>query len=246
MTPLQRRREQKVGRILDTAEQIVLHEGLDGLTIHALARALDYTPGALYRYFESKQAILAELNSRAVRGYHQLFDCVAECAAQAEVQGETSASLLPLLATADAFVRWSHLEPGAFALISATSADPRDLLSDDEAVHIPHMVALLAALGEAIHRAVEAGALRPGDAERRAIALIFGMIGILQLRKLIRFSASLAPEPIALGLARDQFLGWGATPALLASLTTSSALVVEAAIARARDERVQTSSMDRT
>jgi len=233
MTPRQRRRQQKVRRILDTAESIVLHDGLDGLTIHALARALDYTPGALYRYFESKQGILAALNSRAVQSYRRVFDAVAEVAADETTGDEADAHLLPLLGTAEAFVRWSQLKPGTFALVSATSADPRDLLTKDEAVHIPQMVSLIGAIGDAIQGAVDARSLGPGDPQQRAMALIFGMIGILQLRKLIRFTPLLTPEPIALGLARDQLVGWGATSERLDRLAAPCERVVEAAIARA-------------
>jgi AcrR family transcriptional regulator len=235
MTPQQRRRELKVAQILDTAEQLVLRHGVDGLTIHALARALDYTPGALYRYFASKQAIIAELNSRAVRRYHQLFDHVATCAAQVTSASTEQAALLPLVATADAFLRWSGEHPGAFAMISATSADPRSLLAEDEAVHIPHMVALLTALSTAIETASDAGALDVGDSQRRAIGLIFGMIGILQLRKLVRFTDLLTPEPLARGLAGDLFRGWGASAEALASLVDPGAHVVDAALAMMED-----------
>jgi AcrR family transcriptional regulator len=231
MTPQQRRRELKVSQILDTAEQLVLHNGLDGLTIHALARALDFTPGALYRYFASKQAIIAELNSRAVRRYHQLFDHIAGCASRVASPSVEQAALLPLVATAEAFLRWSVEHPGAFTMISTTSADPRPLLDEDQAVHIPHMVALLAALSTAIEAATEVGALDPGDSQRRAIVLIFGMIGLLQLRKLTRFTDLLSPEPLARGLAADLFRGWGASSESLASLVDPCAHVVDAALA---------------
>jgi len=230
MTPQQRRREQKIRQILDAGEQIVLKSGLDGLTIHALARALDYTPGALYRYFPSKQAIIAELNSRAVQGYHRLFESVAAASSETQVSSEKAATLLPLMASAEAFIRRSGREPGAFAMVSATAADPRDLLTDSEAVHIPHLVALLASLRGAIDGAVNSGAIQPGDSDKRAIALTFGLIGILQLRKLVRFSSALSPEPIARGLARDQLAGWGAPAYLIEELQPLSNAIVDAVL----------------
>lgn len=226
MTPQQRRREQKIGEILDAAEQITLESGLDGLTIHGLAKTLDYTPGALYRYFPSKQAILAELNSRAILGYHRLFDAVREETREVPLQ-PPEASLLLLLSTSEAFIDASSRAPGAFAMISATAADPRDLLTDDEAVHIPHLVALLGALTATIDEAVLSAAIQPGHPTHRAIALTFGMIGILQLRKLTRFSPLLNPDPIARGLARDLLVGWGADAFLVDSLAEPSRAVVE-------------------
>ncbi len=47
--------------IIDTASRIIADEGIDRLTIRAVAARLGYSPGALYEYFDSKEAILAGL-----------------------------------------------------------------------------------------------------------------------------------------------------------------------------------------
>lgn len=47
--------------ILSAAAVIVEAEGIDGLTIRAVAQAVGYSPGALYEYFDSKEAILTAL-----------------------------------------------------------------------------------------------------------------------------------------------------------------------------------------
>jgi AcrR family transcriptional regulator len=47
--------------ILDAAGDIVAAEGVDGLTIRAVAQVVGYSAGALYEYFDSKEAILAAL-----------------------------------------------------------------------------------------------------------------------------------------------------------------------------------------
>jgi len=54
------RREMRM-TILDEAGRIVDAGGLDALTIRAVATAIGYSPGALYEYFDSKEAILAAL-----------------------------------------------------------------------------------------------------------------------------------------------------------------------------------------
>lgn len=51
-------------RILDLAEVIMRREGVEKLSLRKLARQLHVTPMALYRYFESKEALLAALLDR--------------------------------------------------------------------------------------------------------------------------------------------------------------------------------------
>lgn len=54
------RREMRTA-ILAAAADIFEAEGIDGLTIRAVAQAVGYSPGALYEYFDSKEAILIAL-----------------------------------------------------------------------------------------------------------------------------------------------------------------------------------------
>ena len=57
----ERGREEMRAAILDEARRLVAEAGLDGVTIRAIARGLGYTPGALYEYFPSREAILQAL-----------------------------------------------------------------------------------------------------------------------------------------------------------------------------------------
>jgi len=54
------RREMRLA-IIDEARRLVDVEGLDAVTIRGIARALGYSPGALYEYFDSKETILEAL-----------------------------------------------------------------------------------------------------------------------------------------------------------------------------------------
>ncbi len=54
------RREMRTA-ILSAAAAIFEAEGIDGLTIRAVAQAVGYSPGAMYEYFDSKEAILTDL-----------------------------------------------------------------------------------------------------------------------------------------------------------------------------------------
>ena len=64
-----RKRQERTQRILSTAQTILLNEGLEAVTVHRIARELDLTVGALYRYFPSKQAMLTALGEDIVRGF---------------------------------------------------------------------------------------------------------------------------------------------------------------------------------
>ena len=58
LPPQQRRRAQTRQEIIDTAHRIVVEQGQASLTIRSLAERIDYTPGALYKYFASKEALI--------------------------------------------------------------------------------------------------------------------------------------------------------------------------------------------
>ena len=50
-------------RILDAAMALVIEGGFEGLSMRALARRVELTPGALYRYFDGQDALIAALNN---------------------------------------------------------------------------------------------------------------------------------------------------------------------------------------
>src|SRR5512135_1465786 len=57
-TPRARRQDITRRKILDTARQILVTEGLQNLSMRSLAEQIDYSPAAIYRYFGSKEEIL--------------------------------------------------------------------------------------------------------------------------------------------------------------------------------------------
>lgn len=55
------RRDQRRGLILKAAREVFESEGLEGASIRAIAARAGYTAAALYFYFDSKEAVYAEL-----------------------------------------------------------------------------------------------------------------------------------------------------------------------------------------
>lgn len=60
-SPSQRRYERTRQGILDAARAILRETGIESLSIRTLAERVDYSPSAIYKYFDSKEEILAAL-----------------------------------------------------------------------------------------------------------------------------------------------------------------------------------------
>lgn len=200
-----RRRRKNHDRLLDAAAQEVAENGLDALSIKAVAARADYTPGALYRYFPSKDALLAAVLGRALAEVAEDLTTIA-----------AADPLSRLVAQCRLYRDLSIDEPHTFALISSLVADSRTLVD-----HPPSLAAILEAVSsvqaqllQALRAAVQAGQLDPGADADRALALFACTQGVLQLRK---------QEPRLPGLLNvdrllDQTLssllrGWGASAA---------------------------------
>jgi AcrR family transcriptional regulator len=60
-SPAERRRNKIRARILTAAERVFAREGAEGLSIRRLAENIDYSPAAIYKYFNSKDELVDEL-----------------------------------------------------------------------------------------------------------------------------------------------------------------------------------------
>jgi AcrR family transcriptional regulator len=69
----QRERTQVREKILDAALEVFSKEGADGLTMRALADAIEYSPPVLYAHFRDKDALIQELCYRHLRGLAKVF-----------------------------------------------------------------------------------------------------------------------------------------------------------------------------
>ncbi len=209
-----RRRALQTDRILDTAMRIVSAAGLEALTVHRLAHDLGYTVGALYRYFDSKDAILVAIQARAIAA---LADSFADALAVAEIGAPRSPrvrSLFRILVAGTTYRRFATTAPAQFRLLSRMLGDPRELVS------VRHGARSLAVAGPLLDRmrtlfadAEAAGALAPGDALQRTVVHVASVHGVLQLEKLQRFAPDVfVVDTLLDDLQRTHLRGWGAPP----------------------------------
>lgn len=57
-TPRERRRVKNEAAILDAATDLIVAKGLENVSLRDIARYADYSPAGLYKYFDSKAAII--------------------------------------------------------------------------------------------------------------------------------------------------------------------------------------------
>lgn len=102
--PVQERSRQRVERILDAAAEIVLADGVEGLSTRAVAISAGVPVASLYQYFSDKDAVLLALVERDM----------AEMDAQvaSDLAGLTSYSVRSIVETTmRAFVKVYHRRP---------------------------------------------------------------------------------------------------------------------------------------
>lgn len=99
-----------VTEIKDTARRILVAEGIDGLSLRAIARDMGMTAPALYRYFPSREDLVVHLIGGL---YGELADTM-EAARDAEPVEDTPARLA---AASRAFRRWALDHRAEFGLL---------------------------------------------------------------------------------------------------------------------------------
>ena len=197
---------------------MVAEDGLEALSMTRIAEAADYTPGALYRYFDSKDALLSKLVARTL----QELGLAIERTANRLMAG--ACPLTRVFALEHGYRAFARHEPHRFGLLAMTMAAPRVLLpspADAQPVAVV-MLATLQPLIAALAAATEAQLLAAGDVAERAVCVFALLQGVLQLHKQARFAPDLLDvDRLATRGTRTLLLGWGA-----------NATDVDAAIAR--------------
>lgn len=219
-TPRLRRREARIQSILNTSMEIVETEGLSGLTIKRLAEKLDYTPGAFYRYFASKDEILVELQNRTIADLkHQLLALWERCEENARAQGASDAQVVmtTLLATTLFYQRLPQTMPTSFSLIHMAVGELSQFLEDTAVVSVAqHTMELLSAVASRFDAAEATGALDAGTSLERAVTLWSSLHGVVLMNKFERLESQLFNvENLGKQLSHALFIGWGASPELI-------------------------------
>jgi AcrR family transcriptional regulator len=206
LSPRTRRRAAKERRILEAAMDIIAEEGLHACSVHRVADAVDYTPGALYRYFSSKDALLSALVVRVL----DTLEGEIRTAQKTSLKGN---GLTNVVKAFEVYRRFSVEKPNRFGLLSLMMAQPGTVFSEESETlpAINGMLKTLAPLAEALDECVAQGFLKKGDNNRRAWVLFSGLQGVLQLQKQSRHVPDLLDiHALSEELLRTILSGWGA------------------------------------
>ena len=205
-----RKRELKSEAVLDAATAVLEAEGLDGLTLGRVAGEMDLVPAALYRYYDSKDALLAGLQRRAVAE-------IGEVIQQALVKAPAG-ELARLLTIAEAYATLPQKAPQAWHLVSLMLAEPKPLLSAEQAARTaPLLGALVLEVCDTLERAAAAKLISKGDVPERMLAFWAAIHGAAALVKFRLWVPQMADSrTIALDAVSALLRGWGADPKLIA------------------------------
>lgn len=179
MAPIDRREQERARRrqaILAAARVVFAQDGFHRATVDAIARRAEVAKGTIYLYFESKEAILAEL----------VLQALAELVARLEAASDSCSVLHPdqkLKAMADAYLAFAQHAPDYFRLLSAF-----DRGAFQEGISAERRSQILAASEQALSLVTQAvsdgmalGLFAPGDPRQAAGVLWATLNGALAL-----------------------------------------------------------------
>jgi AcrR family transcriptional regulator len=205
----------RTSEFLSTALTIVTTEGFDALTMGRLASDVDAAVGAVYRYFPSKGALVAEVQREAIERLASSYVLIRDRSDRRFHElglpaGELALARLVLFGRFFAATAETH--PQELKLLQMLMSEWRAVVPVEDALRVvPSAMRLLDRARQAIDEAETVGALSTGSSMDRVIIWAAGMSGIMQVSRLDVFDAELFDgQRLALEFLMDLFVGWGA------------------------------------
>lgn len=217
---IERKREQRLHALLQSALELVMQDGLAGLTMQKLAERQDYAVGALYRYFKSKDALLAALQRQVISDFAEVIHFADLHFLQLEeVQNsgplgqleKRSDALARLLLASEVYFQLPKICPQRFRLLYEMTISPEPLLGLQEGFQVLQVaLPLFKQLESHFDQAAQIQALKAGAASQRAILYWSSLQGLLPLEKLTRFVPLYDLSQLRVELENTLLLGMGA------------------------------------
>ena len=191
-------RQERLIRLHQTALRHISSQGVHGLRLSTLARDLGYTTAALYRYYPSREALIAQLQIETLSALHQTLKKVLQ-------RSDLTDPIAQLLLSAEFYAQYAESSPASFALNSSIYANPTLVLSSDyRHTTILKMGNLLYILAEQL---TQAGLSTDTDATCKAMCFWSALYGVILTQK-YRDDFSV-PHPYE--LTSSLCIGWGST-----------------------------------
>jgi AcrR family transcriptional regulator len=209
----ERTRQAKRSRILAAAGGVIDRDGLDGLTMQAVATELDCAVGTLYTAFASKAELVAALQAEAV-GVLEASLRTARAQWEVELDGleDELVGLVELVAYGAFVAAAAVVFPDETRLVRAMLGETAPAKGSEEArALLPVVLRLLDPPVGRLADAAGLGVIHPGDPVARAVTWLSALHGVLRLEGLGSLDRHLfRAGPLARNLTEDLVCGWGA------------------------------------
>ena len=152
--------------LLDATVQLIEEQGLESVSVREVARRTGVSPGAPFRHFENRTALLTAVAEVALE---RLVQAVGESLSAAEKANP----LQKFRAIGVGFLRWAFANPTHFQVISA-----RAEIEFDRPTLRESNDGLRATMNDLLTEAAAMGLLRPGGVSRYVLggrALVYGL-----------------------------------------------------------------------
>jgi AcrR family transcriptional regulator len=155
--------------ILDTARTMIVARGIDAFSLRRLAKELGVTAPSLYRFFDSKDAIVAAIAERA---FEQLIDAIQSAAA------DLDDPIAQIKAQSVAYVECAVANPALFAVMFAYRPPWTDL---PDAPELPLASKAWQLASVSVETATAMGLLREPDPLLAALTIWSAVHGVATL-----------------------------------------------------------------
>jgi len=218
----ERRRRRRSREFLDAAQHIIALEGFEGLTMARLARELDTVDSAVYRYFPSKGALIAEIQKESIERLEAsltAITAIGEALYTSLGLDERSAAVTRLVLFGRWFCTCTETYPEEIRLLQMIMSQRETALDPEGGLRIlPIAMQLVAHAIAAVESAKATGAVTEGESIDRAIIWSSALSGVLQTDDLERYAPDLfGGTRLARQASLDLLQGWGADAKLLAA-----------------------------
>ena len=223
-----RKRREKTRLILATAQEILLNEGLEAVTVHRIARELDLTVGALYRYFPSKQAMLTALGEDIVRGFTSALTRMAQLYRE-EYEGDHLKDLTEVFVIGYAFLHMAERSPARYRMVDLMLVDPRSMVQEEDRMTVLQtLFELLGRVEARLEAASASGLISEGPFRERTIGLWSSLLGISSMQKMRRLYPEQVPaDELPHHTLHPLLLAWGCDALNLEKASTQALSFIE-------------------
>ena len=225
-----RNRAARNRQITEAASAILAEGGIDALTMQEVADRVDCAVGTIYTYFNSKSALLAALQSNAIRvlaDSHELAATAWEEHFEAEGTDARAAAAARLFAITELLLSWPEIQPREFDFLQILITSQHKVIEVEDAMSVaPQALTLFAEARVLIDAAVEVGVLehdpdRPDDDSlSRTVRLMAATEGAVMVANAAELVKDLDPDAfdrhmIGMRGAKDLLCAWGADDSVI-------------------------------